>query len=1235
MPVAAITVGIISFAVQLINSCITNANNEKMRKKREEYALARQYRQQERMFQIMRESHDLMLELEQKKHRERMDELHKNLQELFKVAANEYAMDNWPLNILPIVMKYQTIGKLFNNESGITTLQPLPIHCILTKSNYTEFNNDNVFQSIERELERHFNYNYGVGSQHNVIFYSGAWRTNDAPTHPQLRLIHDKFAKLPVLVVTPYFNADGNLTFQIRFCNNQGEQNLMTVEPHQFNYTSANYFVETEDVRKDNPNDISIDQVVGDIVPYLECLVGCLTDTYYLMENGTQPLMPALLKHGVISTEGRKYLVNVCRTYFDEILTTHLDDDNFFLSDRLLQICKCCAKLINDGNTLQSIKNYFESKSADIQTVKNIIKEYTNNKNANAMEEIIDLPEGEFGIDPTQYSQKRDELLSIMDKVLEIEELSEAKRAEFQLIRKKCLENQFNITLVGEFQGGKSTTFNAFCGGREISPRGAMIKTSACPITATNISDPDKEEFALIRWKTDSELIAGMEEIIAGYQSKIESTEHLSLSSDIAKIKDALLWENENLRLLQENQSAESNSFLERLDIYRIADIVAHFYGCQEINDFKNANTIDIAGKKYTICTIEDVAHIAVFPQQWEARAGNASNFNASEVFFAFIGSIECYIHSKNLERLGCSVTDCPGLFASRWDTDVAVRTIAKSDAVLYLLSGSRALSVGDKRALTEVKSIKPNSDEIFFAMNTRGNSFFTDNIRQENIAALRNLGFNNDIYLVNSQLFFLAEFGNAYLNGSIDDYSKTRFKDMANKMQGNMMDLEDAWVETALDSINAIGKRREIHVDTLSNENVIAISAISNKDDVFSKIEKRIIDQKAYSILISNGANKVRAGLKEMQANLQKEEEDANQSVEQCEAEYQEAQAALDKFQTEAKEIIDKAFPQFILDNITIRAYEKIRDNSILERMAIKFAIRLYKAIDFDMAQLAVRYRAFNRDNIRQRLENRISPILTNVINENISVEINKWGNLLFTGNDADFNNEVSPRLNSLKQDVISKWNQCQRINNLELESIAIDISDLPDFQGIDNSFVDVIIDKPLSNAIGDQLYDKITKTILLLTAAIIGDIALTGGLIVILSSLIYIIASWLDGKEKPSEETAKRINLNKTEQNIYDQILPQFITILNKPNLKKEICKILETVPKIFISKYTDRYYDVLAKQRKSFEKNVEKSRRRKQGSLEQQLKAAAHANRIRIEKIEPMITQLNTFVESCRKK
>ena len=118
------------------------------------------------------------------------------------------------------------------------------------------------------------------------------------------------------------------------------------------------------------------------------------------------------------------------------------------------------------------------------------------------------------------YEKRRNELLALLEETTKLE-IPESLADELKAIRTKCLENQFEIGLVGEFQGGKSTTFNALCDGRDLSPRGlggGGIKTSAALVSAQNIAGDEKRdgmsEWAEITFKTKFQIQQGMFDLV-------------------------------------------------------------------------------------------------------------------------------------------------------------------------------------------------------------------------------------------------------------------------------------------------------------------------------------------------------------------------------------------------------------------------------------------------------------------------------------------------------------------------------------------------------------------------------------------------------------------------------------------------------------------------------------------------------------------------------------------------
>lgn len=300
--------------LQIYNNWCSNNKNAELQQKREEFQRAAQERQTERMWRIMREGQELTLQLEAERHKERIEELKSDVGNLLCQMAHQVAIADWPLKVLPIVMKNQTVGNLLTGQE-----ERIALHCIFTPSNYPVFNKF-VFPTIEKELERYCNTNWNVSGTHPILFYSGGWRGTYAPKDTQFQLMHTELKNLPVLAITPLYRpTDHKLVFEMRTwgLGNNSERAKTEIEPQEF---------QSEYTDKENyKDDIELaERLKSDVVPYLECLIGYIADTYFWSAFGTAPKLPNLLVNNAIDTRGKEYLVDDCRKYFDGIQTTKL-----------------------------------------------------------------------------------------------------------------------------------------------------------------------------------------------------------------------------------------------------------------------------------------------------------------------------------------------------------------------------------------------------------------------------------------------------------------------------------------------------------------------------------------------------------------------------------------------------------------------------------------------------------------------------------------------------------------------------------------------------------------------------------------------------------------------------------------------------------------------------------------------------------------------------------------------
>lgn len=161
------------------------------------------------MRKLQAESAKLALELEAEVHKERIEDINSNYDALLENFAHSFAIQNWPLNVLPFIMKGESFGSLFNG-----TTQSVNMHCIFTPSNCDWFN-EMFYDDIDLRLEAEMNNNWNAQSTHPIVYYGGGWNRRSlkhgvSQPNPidldDIELLKTNLKNVPVLVVTPYFD---------------------------------------------------------------------------------------------------------------------------------------------------------------------------------------------------------------------------------------------------------------------------------------------------------------------------------------------------------------------------------------------------------------------------------------------------------------------------------------------------------------------------------------------------------------------------------------------------------------------------------------------------------------------------------------------------------------------------------------------------------------------------------------------------------------------------------------------------------------------------------------------------------------------------------------------------------------------------------------------------------------------------------------------------------------------
>ena len=311
MAIGAITMILANVGLQIYNNWCGSRQNAALQQKREEFERAAKDRNKEHMWRLLREGQEIALQLENEKHADRLKELKDEVDHLLEKLTYETTISNWPLKVLPIVMKNQAFGNLLANQE-----ENVAMHVIFTRSNYDKFNKL-VYPIVEKQLELYCDKHWSTMTDHPILFYSGAWKPMVNPTDVQVTAMREELKNLPTLLITPFFRpGDGKLVFLLHMwgvgANSTDKFDVPEIEPTNFQRPFNN--------QDDYDNEEGLlEEIVEDLVPYLECMIGYMADTYFWSSAGLAPHLPLLLTSGAINTDGMKYLVEDAKGYFERL----------------------------------------------------------------------------------------------------------------------------------------------------------------------------------------------------------------------------------------------------------------------------------------------------------------------------------------------------------------------------------------------------------------------------------------------------------------------------------------------------------------------------------------------------------------------------------------------------------------------------------------------------------------------------------------------------------------------------------------------------------------------------------------------------------------------------------------------------------------------------------------------------------------------------------------------------
>lgn len=641
-------------------------------------------------------------------------------------------------------------------------------------------------------------------------------------------------------------------------------------------------------------------------------------------------------------------------------------------------------------------------------------------------------------MNPRDYHRFRNALISLLNRAAETEGLEEADPAYFRRLAERAAADRFEIVLAGEFQSGKSTTFNALCDGRPLAPTGSGIRTSACLVSADPLSDLATDpaadlgeaEWAEIRWRSNAELVAGFSDLLLphlqgvdpgrfGTVSAGELGEHLDLESagDRALLQTAVEAEWE---LWQKDRAAYDPEGRGQLDVLRAATLTLRFADAPERQALRERNQFELA----------EARAMMAFPEDWESRwrPGEASLFAFEEVRFLFVAGIRLHVQSPRLGQIGAVLTDCPGLLASRWDTETARAAMLRADAVLYLFDGSKTPKMTDLSALRFIRN-NGMAHKLLFGFNMRGHSLEASRrIREAGLTALENAGYqveDSEAVLFHALLALRSVQAERFLAGELDPASL----ELPGELPGESSDESSAEsagngsTAPASDS-TAIAEalRRSVarqaailEMDPPSALDADAAAAFRNAsgiDALTGAAEARVVVRKARTVLLDNGARAALTRLTEAEGALTAREAAVLRKGKAVRDQIADVEAELRKFRMDASGIInrlDDSGADFALAEEGWSRIDAEREGLIRRTLA-----RVHKEVlgRPGLALLA-----------RKKFEARIAAIVKEEVDAVFTDALTAWAAEVREGRSAVYQEQIGRRVRSVSRDLARLW--------------------------------------------------------------------------------------------------------------------------------------------------------------------------------------------------------------------
>lgn len=658
------------------------------------------------------------------------------------------------------------------------------------------------------------------------------------------------------------------------------------------------------------------------------------------------------------------------------------------------------------------------------------------------------------------YEKRRDQLLPLLQRGAEFltaqpdAQPSWIKAAnEMRATADRLLANCFNIVLLADMQGGKSTVFNTIaCEGRELSPVGCGIRTSGCLVRAQNLPDPNADERAEVTWRTSPEIVASFDSVLLphfqtlaperfkaptekGAEAILASgclADKLNLEApiDLDLLRQAA--ERERDRWREDKRSYAGADEQGRLDVVRIALLIAAFYRHEEIVKLRQRNNFKP----------EEVSRLIRYPERWEERwdsgNGDPHAFRWNEITFVFVREVNFHLHAPKLKKIGAALVDCPGLFASRFDTQVADNALAGADAILFLVPGEKQASLSQLEVLQNIRN-RGREEVLFFAWNMRTQRVSAERMLADLKAKLASHGFKvpaNNYFILHAKLALRAEQAARLLDGGLDLH--TREAIASTDMEGGAPEEVDQkiWDDVILLQCNSFPRR-----ELLREQTEATLKTIHAKSGLFSFVaqcQDYVVRNQARFVLVENGAKRVMRDLERVEKDLQQREVQVIRESEGYQAQVGAAEKELKNFEDRCDSVL-RTFESDAPNKALAEEFVLQLDADLRQEIGNQITERIFaKVIGWELL-----WKGLFR---KKEIESEINAISCQILARAIDDRFSAWLATIQNGTSPAYRREIAARVDKVRRGIEEEWRKVGTLNvellqGMPLTSLSSDI--------------------------------------------------------------------------------------------------------------------------------------------------------------------------------------------------